>query len=87
MSMKYSFEVYNFKVVAMSKQAPIGLTVAEKFFGLLTIIVGTLLVYFTLSNPPENGGQVANYSFVFIIAGLALVAFGVFLLLARTESE
>jgi len=70
----------------MSKQVPIGLMVAEKFFGLLTLIIGALLVYFTFTSPPESGGQVANFSFVFIIAGLALVIFGLFLLLARVES-
>jgi predicted phage tail protein len=85
--MKYFSEAYNFKVMTMSKQAPTGLTVAEKFFGLLTIIIGALLVYFTYTNPPEIGGQAANFSFVFIIAGIALVAFGLFLLLAKTESE
>jgi len=87
MSMKYSSEAYDIKVMAMSKQAPIGLTVMEKFFGLLTIIIGALLVYFTYTNPPTSGGQVANYSFVFLIAGLALIALGIFLLLARVESE
>jgi predicted phage tail protein len=71
----------------MSKQTPIGLTVAEKFFGLLAIIVGALLVYLTYTSPPATDGQVANYSFIFIIAGFALVAFGIFLLLARSESE
>jgi len=87
MSMKYSSEAYDIKVVAMSKQTPMSLTVAEKFFGLLAIIIGALLVYFTYTNPPANGGRVADYSFVFIIAGLALVALGIFLLLARAESE
>ena len=87
MSMKYSSEVYDFKVMAMSKQAPAGLTVAEKFFGLLTIIVGVILVYFTYTSPPTSGGQVANYSFIFMIAGLALIAFGIFLLLVKSESE
>jgi len=70
----------------MSKQMPIGLIVAEKLFGLLTLIVGALLVYFTFTSPPESGGRVVEYSFVFIIAGLALVIFGIFLLLARAES-
>jgi len=85
--MKYSSEAYDFKVIAMSEQAPIGLTVAEKFFGLLSIIVGALLVYFTYTSPPASGGQIANYSFVFIIAGLVLIVFGIFLLVAKTESE
>jgi len=85
--MKYSSEVYNFKVTEMSKEPPMGLTIAEKFFGLLSIIIGALLVYFTYTSPPEVGGQVANFSFVFIIAGIALVAFGIFLLLAKAESK
>jgi len=85
--MKYSSEACHIKVMAMSKQAPIGLTLVEKLFGLLTIIVGALLVYFTYTSPPASSGQVANYSFVFIIAGVALVVFGIFLILAKTESD
>ena len=69
----------------MSKQAPLGLSVAEKFFGFLAIILGALLVYFTYTNPPASGGYVANYAFVFVIAGLVLVAFGIFLLLTKVE--
>jgi predicted phage tail protein len=87
MSMKYSSEVYGIKVMAMSKQTPIGLTLAEKFFGLLTIIIGALIVYFTYTSPPASGGQVANYSFVFIITGIALIVFGILLLLAKSESD
>ena len=85
--MKYSSEAYDIKVVAMSKQAPMSLTVAEKFSGLLAIIIGALLVYFTYTNPPAVGEQVVNYTFIFIVAGLALVAFGIFLLLAKVESD
>jgi len=86
--MKYSSEAYDVKVIAMSTEAPIGLTIAEKFFGLLTIIVGALLIYFIYTSPPEIApGQVVDYSFVFIIAGLALVAFGIFLLIAQAESD
>lgn len=86
MGMKYSFEAY-YKVVVVSKGLPIGLTIAEKVFGLLTIVVGALLVYFTYIDPPASGGQVANYSFVFLIAGVVLVAFGIFLILAKTGSD
>jgi len=85
--MKYSFEACDIKAMAMSKQAPISLTLAEKLSGLVTIIVGALLVYFTYTSPPASGGQVANYSFVFLISGLALIVFGIFLLLAKAESE
>lgn len=71
----------------MSKQTPISLTIAEKLLGLVTIIIGAILVYSTYINPPESGGQVANYSFVFLIAGVALVAFGIFLILVKVESD
>lgn len=87
MSMKYSSEACDIKAMAMSKQASIGLTIAEKLIGLLTIIVGALLVYFTYTSPPASGGQVANYSFVFLIAGISLVVFGIFLILAKPESD
>jgi predicted phage tail protein len=87
MSVKYSSEVNDLQVIAMSKQLPIGLTVAEKVFGLMTVIIGALLIYFTYADPPVSGGQVVDYSFVFIIAGLALVVLGIFLLLARAESD
>jgi heme/copper-type cytochrome/quinol oxidase subunit 4 len=85
--MKYSSEVYDFKVMTMSKEVPVGLTAAEKFFGLLIIIIGAILVYFTYTSPPASDGQVANYSFIFMIAGFALIAFGIFLLLVKSKSE
>jgi len=71
----------------MSKQASTWLTVAEKLLGLVIIVVGALLVYFTHIDPPASGGQVANYAFIFLIAGIALVAFGIFLILAKVESD
>jgi len=70
----------------VSKEAPIGLAIAEKLFGLLTLIIGAILIYFTSTNPPAEGGEVVGYSLVFMIAGLALVAIGILLVLARTES-
>jgi hypothetical protein len=67
----------------MSEEKPIGLAVAEKFFGLLVILIGALTVNFTLNDPPE--GIVAPFSPIFIAAGLALVAIGIFLILAKAE--
>ena len=67
----------------MSEEKPIGLTIAEKFFGLLVILVGVITVYVTYTNPP--GGVVAPFSSLFIVAGLALIAIGIFLVLAKAE--
>ncbi len=67
----------------MSEEKPIGLTIAEKFFGLMVILIGALTVNFTYVDPPE--GLVAPFSGVFIAAGLVLIAVGVFLVLAKTE--
>ena len=67
----------------MSEEKPIGLTIAEKFFGLLVLLVGAVTVYVTYIDPP--GGIVAPFSGIFIGAGLVLVAIGIFLVLAKTE--
>jgi len=67
----------------MSEEKPIGLTIAEKFFGLLVLLIGVITVYVTYTNPP--GDVVAPFSSIFIAAGLALIAIGIFLVLAKTE--
>ena len=67
----------------MSEEKPLGLTVAEKFFGLLVILIGALTVNFTYNDPP--GGIVAPFSGIFIAAGFVLIAIGVFLVLAKAE--
>ena len=67
----------------MSEEKPIGLTIAEKFFGLVVILIGALTVNFTYNDPPED--IVAPFSGIFIAAGFALIAIGVFLVLAKTE--
>ena len=70
-------------------EAPAGLTIAEKFFGLIAIIIGALTVYYTYISPPDtlppgvpSGGW---FSSIFIVAGLVLIAVGVFLMLAKAE--
>ena len=67
----------------MSEEKPIGLTVAEKIFGLIVILIGALTVNFTYNDPP--GSIVEPFSGIFIAAGIALIAIGVFLVLAKTE--
>ncbi|KPV62386.1 MAG: hypothetical protein AOA65_1837 [Candidatus Bathyarchaeota archaeon BA1] len=67
----------------MSREAPVGLVIAEKFLGLLIILVGALLVYVTYTNPPT--GPVSPFSGVFMAVGFALIALGIFLILAKAE--
>ncbi|MFQ6065184.1 MAG: hypothetical protein ACE5L6_06890 [Candidatus Bathyarchaeia archaeon] len=69
-------------------EEPTGLMIAEKFFGLIALIVGVLMVYYTYASPPDSlppGVPPTWFSGIFIIAGLALIAVGVFLMLAKTE--
>ena len=67
----------------MSEEKPIGLAVAEKFFGLLLILLGAVTAYVTYNNPP--GGEVAPFSFIFIGGGFVLIAIGIILVLAKAE--
>ena len=67
----------------MSEEKPIGLSIAEKFFGLLVILIGALTINFTYNDPP--GDAVAPFSGIFIAAGFVLIATGVFFVLAKTE--
>ena len=62
-------------------EAPMGLTLAEKFFGLLIIILGAIIFYVTAST---NFNSVIN-TFIFLVAGSALIGLGVILVLSRTE--
>jgi hypothetical protein len=66
----------------MSEDAPIGLAVAEKIFGLIFIIIGAIVAYYSI-NPPE--GDISNFSSIFTVIGLVIVAIGIFLVIAKTE--
>ena len=69
----------------VSEEAPIGLTFAEKFCGLLSMFLGGVIVYFTFVDPPKSGGRIESYSFAFLAGGFILIILGVFLLLAKAE--
>jgi len=69
----------------VSEEAPVGLTVAEKLCGLLSIFLGGVIVYFTSVDPPKIGGSVEPYSFAFLVGGFILIILGVFFLLVKTE--
>jgi len=67
----------------VSREVPVGLVVAEKFLGLLIIVIGVIMVYVTHTNPPTQ--PVAPFSGIFMAAGILLMALGVFLILAKAE--
>jgi len=69
----------------LSEEAPIGLTFAEKFCGLLSIFLGGVILYFTSVDPPKTGGHVESYSIAFLVGGVILIALGIFLLLVKAE--
>ena len=66
----------------MSEDTPIGLAVAEKIFGLILIIIGAIVAYYSM-NPPA--GDISHFSGIFTAAGLVIVAIGIFLLIVKTE--
>ena len=66
----------------MSEEAPIGLAVAEKIIGLVLIILGAVVAYYS-ANPPAD--DISNFAGIFTAAGLVTVAAGAFLLIAKTE--
>ena len=66
----------------MIEDVPIGLAVAEKLVGLILIIIGAIVAYYSI-NPPA--GDTSHFSGVFVAAGLVIVAIGIFLVIAKTE--
>lgn len=64
-----------------------GLIIAEKFFGLIAVIIGALTAYYTYISPPESPPAVPSswLSSIFITAGFVLIGIGVFLMLAKVE--
>jgi predicted phage tail protein len=68
-------------------EAPVGLIIAEKFFGLVAMIIGALTVFYTYVSPPDSPPAVPSgwLSSIFIVAGFVLIGIGVFLMLAKAE--
>ena len=66
----------------MSEDVPVGLAVAEKLVGLMLIIIGAIVAFYS-SNPPA--GDISQFSGMFTAAGLVIVAIGIFLVIAKTE--
>jgi len=65
----------------MSEGGGFGLTLAEKFFGFILLIVGALATYFTFTSPQALGA----FTGFFGVLSIILLALGVFLITAKTE--
>ncbi len=67
----------------MSKEGgeSVGFTIAEKFFALLVILIGTLVIYYTTTSPVLSN----RYPIMFVTGGLALIILGVFMILAKVK--
>jgi len=65
----------------MSEEGGFGITVAEKFFGLILIIVGALATYFTFTSTQALGIYTGFFGFLSIV----ILAVGLFLIIAKAE--
>ncbi|MEM2103506.1 MAG: hypothetical protein QW717_01270 [Candidatus Bathyarchaeia archaeon] len=65
----------------MGEEGGVGITVAEKFFGLILVIVGALATYYTLTSVQALGIYTGFFGFLSIV----LLALGLFLIIAKTE--
>ena len=64
-----------------SEEGGFGLTAAEKFFGLLLLIIGALATYYTFTSTQTLGGFTGLFGFLSIV----LLLLGLALIFAKTE--
>jgi hypothetical protein len=65
----------------MSEEGVFGLSIAEKFFGLILLIIGGLATYYTFTSSNALGAFTGFFGFLSIV----LVALGLFLMIAKGE--
>ena len=65
----------------MSEESALGISLAEKFFGFLILVVGIIVLYYTVAS--ANTLQAFTGFFGFLC--LVLVIIGLILMTARTE--
>jgi len=69
------------KWLGMSEEAGFGIALAERFFGLLLLIIGALAAYFTFTSTSALGAFAGIFSFLSLI----LLVLGIVLLTAKIE--
>ncbi|MEM1536212.1 MAG: hypothetical protein QXG58_01915 [Candidatus Bathyarchaeia archaeon] len=65
----------------MSEEDGFGVTAAEKFFGLLLVILGALALYFTLTSTQA----LSIYTGFFGFLSFVILSVGLFLIIAKAE--
>ena len=66
----------------MSEDVPIRITIAEKIIGLVLIIIGAIVISYSLNPPP---GDISHFSGIFVFIGALLVIIGIFLIVIKGE--
>ena len=66
----------------MSKEAPVILTLAEKILGIVLIILGAIIAYYSIG---ATGGDFSHLSGLFTVAGLVIAAIGIFMFITKHE--
>jgi len=66
----------------MSEEGSTGITIAEKFFGLLLAVIGAFSLYYTLT----ASSALLTFTGFFAFLSIILLALGILLLIAKPES-
>jgi len=66
----------------MSEEGSTGITIAEKFFGLLLAVIGAFSLYYTLT----ASQALLTFTGFFAFLSIILLALGILLLIAKPES-
>lgn len=69
------------RIEIMSTEGSLGIALAEKFFGLILVIVGALITYYTLTSVETLGTYTGFFGFLSVI----ILILGLILLTAKTE--
>ncbi|MGQ9565481.1 MAG: hypothetical protein ACUVT5_02915 [Candidatus Bathyarchaeales archaeon] len=67
----------------MSSEAPVGLRVGERFFGLLLLLIGIIVFYFAYTSV-SSLLEIVPYPGFFLFAGAALIFIGALLIFAKS---
>ena len=66
----------------MSEDTPLGLTIITKIVGLVLIIIGVAIAYYSSDLP---AGAISNFSIIFVGIGVVVGVVGFILLLVRGQ--
>jgi len=67
-----------------SEEVPVGLKIGERFFGLLIIIIGFIVFYFTYTSL-STLGSIVPYPGIFLFASVVLLVIGFLLIFSKSE--